>query len=86
MNYIFNVYECTITFENSTTDNTTYTSNSPIFKNTFISFENDCPYLILSTFNNSSPKNDEIKEGKNKESNDYVQNHIRFFFLLMTIK
>ena len=89
--YIFYADSCTITFENSTTDNTTSYGYqiSPIFKNTDISFENDCPLLKLDfaespkyKYRHNAPNNDENEE----ENNVYVHNHVKFFFLFMTSK
>ncbi|EAY23174.1 hypothetical protein TVAG_184800 [Trichomonas vaginalis G3] len=89
---IFYLYQSTLTFENSTTDkNTSYSSYgypSPIFKNTGISFENECPLLNISTTDfveslkykcrDSTPNNDENEE--ENENNAYVQNHVKFSF------
>ena len=93
--YIFYAYYCTIIFENSTTDSTTYFpygGNSPIFKNTDISFENECPLLNIPTADfveslkykcrHPTPNNDENEE----ENNVYVQNHVKIFFLFMSSK
>ncbi|EAY23179.1 hypothetical protein TVAG_184850 [Trichomonas vaginalis G3] len=95
--YIFYAYYCTIIFENSTTDSTTYFpygGNSPIFKNTDISFENECPLLNIPTADfveslkykcrHPTPNNDENEE--ENENNAYVQNHVNFFFLFMSSK
>lgn len=80
--YIFYAYDGTITFENSTTDNNISTSLTPLYKNTFISFENDCPYLILD--NDDSSKNKQFKSNKdeNEEENDvYARNNMKFSYL-----
>ena len=85
--FSFDVHECTITFENSTTDNNR-SLISPIFKNTDISFGNQCPILNLDIPDSlkykcgySTPNNDE-----NEEDNVDVRNHVKFFYLLMTSK
>ncbi|EAY01873.1 hypothetical protein TVAG_090080 [Trichomonas vaginalis G3] len=87
--YIFSVYPA-ITFENSITDNNKSYGSSPIFKNTDISFENECPLFKLEVVDSlkykcrhSTPNNEENEENEDKF---YVRNHIKFFYLLMSNK
>ncbi|EAY23218.1 hypothetical protein TVAG_185240 [Trichomonas vaginalis G3] len=90
--YIFYANGCNLFFENSTTDNTANIDIPPIFKNTGISFENECPLLNISTTDfveslkykcrHSTRNNDENEE----ENNAYAQNHVKIFFLFMSSK
>ncbi|EAY15078.1 hypothetical protein TVAG_019790 [Trichomonas vaginalis G3] len=88
--YIFNAFSKSITFENSATDIIKSTETSPTFKNTDISFENECPLFKLEVDDSSkykcrpsTPNNDENEENEDKI---YVRNHIKFFYLFLSRK
>lgn len=93
VDYIFYIYHYYVTFENSTTDNnkTHAEYEGVIFKNTDISFENECSIFIIPTtdfvdsFKYKCPHSNLNNENA-IENPINVRNHIKYFFLFMTTK